>query len=88
MAALARPRFGLRLTRGRLQSDHFSENIMQGSTALHTTGIQAWSIADHWPALAVLMFGLVVLYGVGFATLPRVHNAAHDMRHANGFPCH
>jgi cobalt transporter subunit CbtB len=61
---------------------------MQASTALHATGIRVWSIADQWPALVVLVFGLVVLYGVGFSNLPRAHNAAHDMRHANGFPCH
>lgn len=61
---------------------------MQGSTALHTTGIRVWTIADRWPALAVLLFGLVVLYGVGFSTFTRAHNAAHDTRHANGFPCH
>jgi cobalt transporter subunit CbtB len=42
----------------------------------------------HLPALAVLLFGLVVLYGVGFSAIPAVHNAAHDVRHATGFPCH
>jgi cobalt transporter subunit CbtB len=61
---------------------------MQTSTALPTTGIRVWAIANRWPALGVILFGLVVLYGVGFAEFPRVHSAAHDMRHANGFPCH
>ena len=61
---------------------------MQASTALHTAGTRVWTIAGRWPALGVLMFGLVVLYTVGFSTLPRAHNAAHDTRHANGFPCH
>lgn len=40
------------------------------------------------PALAVLAFGIVTLYCVGFATASVAHNAAHDTRHANGFPCH
>jgi cobalt transporter subunit CbtB len=40
------------------------------------------------PVLAVLIFGLVVLYAVGFSNFARAHNAAHDARHANGFPCH
>jgi cobalt transporter subunit CbtB len=40
------------------------------------------------PALGLLLFGLVVLYGVGFSAIPAVHNAAHDVRHATGFPCH
>jgi len=61
---------------------------MQSSTAFHTVGFRVWSMVDHWPALAVLAFGLVVLYGVGFSNLSAAHNAAHDMRHANGFPCH
>ncbi|MSP02214.1 MAG: CbtB-domain containing protein [Acetobacteraceae bacterium] len=34
------------------------------------------------------MFGAVMLYGVGFSTTEAVHNAAHDTRHATGFPCH
>lgn len=37
---------------------------------------------------AAAILGLVVLYGVGFAQTPAVHNAAHDMRHSQGFPCH
>lgn len=41
-----------------------------------------------WPAIAVLAFGLLMVYGVGFATLSVAHNAAHDTRHATGFPCH
>ncbi len=61
---------------------------MQASTTLNKIGTSVWSTAVRWPALGVLMFGLVVLYTVGFSTLPRVHNAAHDTRHANGFPCH
>ena len=40
------------------------------------------------PALALLLFGAVMLYGVGFTSTEAVHNAAHDTRHATGFPCH
>jgi len=32
--------------------------------------------------------GLVILYGAGFVQTSAVHNAAHDMRHSQGFPCH
>ena len=32
--------------------------------------------------------GLLVLYGVAFADSPRVHNAAHDVRHVTVKPCH
>jgi len=61
---------------------------MQGSTALHTTGTRVWTIAERWPALGVLLFGLMILYAVGFSSQAVAHNAAHDTRHANGFPCH
>ena len=60
---------------------------MQSSTAVHTTGIRIWTMAERWPALGVLLFGLLVVYVVGFWSLPRVHNATHDTRHASGFPC-
>jgi len=29
-----------------------------------------------------------MLAGIGFAGSVQVHNAAHDTRHAVGFPCH
>lgn len=37
---------------------------------------------------AALFFGSVLLYGVGLSHDGRLHNAAHDTRHAIGFPCH
>jgi cobalt transporter subunit CbtB len=39
-------------------------------------------------ALAALLLGLFVIYGVGFAYPSHIHNAAHDARHAFAFPCH
>ena len=39
-------------------------------------------------ALAVAALGLTLLWGVGFSRIEAVHNAAHDTRHSNGFPCH
>ncbi|MCB1526550.1 MAG: CbtB-domain containing protein [Hyphomicrobiaceae bacterium] len=36
-------------------------------------------------ALAML-FGMTMLYVAGF--MPSAHEAAHDTRHAIGFPCH
>jgi cobalt transporter subunit CbtB len=61
---------------------------MQTSAVLNTASTRIRAIAVPWPALGVLMFGLVMLYSVGFSTFTRAHNAAHDTRHANGFPCH
>jgi cobalt transporter subunit CbtB len=38
--------------------------------------------------LASLFLGTALLYGVGLSQDVRMHNAAHDTRHAIGFPCH
>jgi cobalt transporter subunit CbtB len=32
--------------------------------------------------------GAVIVYAAGFVSTSAVHNAAHDMRHSQGFPCH
>lgn len=37
---------------------------------------------------AALLLGAVMVYGVEFSASPVAHNAAHDVRHANGRPCH
>ena len=39
-------------------------------------------------ALAAIAFGVVILFMVGFSPIEAVHNAAHDVRHSNVFPCH
>jgi cobalt transporter subunit CbtB len=39
-------------------------------------------------ALLAALLGLFLLWGVGFAHLSAFHNAAHDTRHSNAFPCH
>jgi cobalt transporter subunit CbtB len=61
---------------------------VHNATVRSETVAQPIAITERLPALIVLAFGLVVLYGVGFAPFTRAHNAAHDTRHANGFPCH
>jgi cobalt transporter subunit CbtB len=38
--------------------------------------------------LVALTLGFVLLGTIGFASDMRVHNGAHDTRHALGFPCH
>ena len=40
------------------------------------------------PAVIAVLLGFFILYGVGFAAIPDLHNAAHDARHSLGFPCH
>jgi cobalt transporter subunit CbtB len=39
-------------------------------------------------SVLALAFGTLLLWGVGFAHNDLLHNAAHDTRHSNGFPCH
>jgi cobalt transporter subunit CbtB len=45
-------------------------------------------VAEVWPALAAVLLGTFILYGVGFAGADVLHNVAHDSRHAITFPCH
>jgi cobalt transporter subunit CbtB len=61
---------------------------MQTSIAIPATNTKVWAISQRLPALTVLFIGLILVYAVGFSSLPRAHNAAHDTRHASGFPCH
>lgn len=37
---------------------------------------------------AAMLLGSAMLFVVGFAPIPAVHNAAHDTRHSAAFPCH
>jgi cobalt transporter subunit CbtB len=38
--------------------------------------------------LLCLFIGGAITFGVGLAQADTLHNAAHDTRHAIGFPCH
>lgn len=38
--------------------------------------------------LACLFLGSFLVFGTGLAQRDTLHNAAHDTRHAIGFPCH
>ncbi|HPI63279.1 MAG TPA: CbtB-domain containing protein [Alphaproteobacteria bacterium] len=39
-------------------------------------------------ALATLSLGALFIFIIGFSHIDVLHNAAHDTRHAVGFPCH
>jgi cobalt transporter subunit CbtB len=39
-------------------------------------------------ALAAMALGLFVIGMAGFSHLDALHNATHDIRHFNAFPCH
>ncbi len=39
-------------------------------------------------ALFAAVLGGAMLFTAGFANSATLHDAAHDVRHASGFPCH
>lgn len=39
-------------------------------------------------AATAAVLGVLLVWLVGFSPLPRLHEAAHDTRHAMAFPCH
>jgi cobalt transporter subunit CbtB len=38
--------------------------------------------------LTAAFLGAVIIWVVGFSHVEAIHNAAHDTRHSNAFPCH
>jgi cobalt transporter subunit CbtB len=59
------------------------------NTTTAQSGIQSLSLSQRLVAGSLaLALGLVLLVGTGFAGDYRLHNGAHDTRHAMGFPCH
>ncbi len=38
--------------------------------------------------VGAMLLGAVIVFAAGFSNSSVAHNAAHDMRHANAFPCH
>jgi cobalt transporter subunit CbtB len=52
------------------------------------TGAQSDRAAAVVAALCAAFLGLFVIWGVGFSHASVLHNAGHDMRHSNAFPCH
>jgi len=46
------------------------------------------AISKGFQIAAAFLLGTVILYGAAFVQTSVAHNAAHDMRHSQGFPCH
>ena len=55
------------------------------ATQLPVATINASRLAQ---ALMAMALGLFIVGFVGFSHIDVVHNAAHDVRHSNAFPCH
>jgi len=55
-------------------------------TIVATTRVTA--ISKGLQIATAFLLGVVILYAAAFVQTSAVHNAAHDMRHSQGFPCH
>ncbi|WP_333815197.1 CbtB domain-containing protein [Tabrizicola sp.] len=40
------------------------------------------------PLIAMALLGVALIFAAGHAHSATIHDAAHDVRHASGFPCH
>jgi len=59
------------------------------NSSVQTADIASLTLSQRLMAGALaFVLGLTLLIGAGFAGDYRVHNGAHDTRHASGFPCH
>jgi cobalt transporter subunit CbtB len=56
--------------------------------SIHRTAAISTTISKPLQLVSALLLGAVILYAAGFVSASAVHNAAHDMRHSQGFPCH
>ena len=63
------------------------QNQASTTPTQHTSTIST-AISKPLQLVGVFLLGAVVLYAAGFVSTSAVHNAAHDMRHSQGFPCH
>jgi len=50
--------------------------------------VAAGQVARLSQALMAMVLGLFIVSIVGFSHIDVIHNAAHDVRHSNAFPCH
>ena len=55
-------------------------NTLNQTAAKTSTGLMS--------IVFVALVGMSMLFMVGLAQSQALHDAAHDVRHASGFPCH
>ena len=53
-----------------------------------TLPVAAGQVGRLSQAVMAMVLGVFVVGMVGFSHIDVVHNAAHDVRHSNAFPCH
>ena len=52
------------------------------------TDIKQLSVMRYAPVLFLAVIGVAVITLTGHVQAAALHDAAHDVRHATGFPCH
>ena len=60
----------------------------QKGTKMTTITASAAGTSRLFPAAAALILGFGVIFAAGHLQASALHDAAHDVRHATGFPCH
>jgi cobalt transporter subunit CbtB len=61
---------------------------MTTATRTQTATLSATRSKTLIAASMAAFLGVFMIWGVGFSHIAAAHNAAHDTRHSNGFPCH
>ena len=61
---------------------------MTTQTMTTATGTQTGTQTGILPILFALVLGLGIISVTGMLQGATLHSAAHDVRHATGFPCH
>lgn len=61
---------------------------MQTSRTAANLPIASQDLSVVYQAVLAMALGLFIVGFVGFSHIDAVHNAAHDVRHSNAFPCH
>ena len=63
------------------------QNQTSTANTLDTAPVST-TISKPLQLISAFLLGAIVLYAAGFVNTTAVHNAAHDTRHSQGFPCH
>ena len=71
-------------TNGRIRLNGLTEGDMTTKTITSTRSISQRATAG----IISLFLGCSMVFMVGLSQISQVHSAAHDTRHAIGFPCH
>jgi cobalt transporter subunit CbtB len=63
------------------------QSVRNEATGLNVS-VRAGTIPKVFQLVAAFALGGIIVFGAGFLNTAAVHNAAHDTRHSQGFPCH